>query len=320
MSGLRGEVLDWFGSGRVPPGREHEVLRAAALTPAPGDWRAFLGQLTLWLGVIALAAAVIFFFAFNWDALGRFAKFGLIEAAIVGGLIACWRLDLDSAPGKAVLLLLSLLAGALLALAGQVYQTGADTFELFAWWAVLILPWVLVGRFSPLWLVWLALLNLAGWFYFTRAWAAEPMLWTLFGLNSLALAGWEAAHRAGLLWLRDSWPPRLVAMASAGFATALALWAILDGGGRGGGGGAIALLGYAAWLGGLYFWYRQVRPDLFMLAAGLLSLIVTVAALLSDQVLDGGDAGGFLLVGLAVLGMSAGGAMWLRSVAQEQEA
>ncbi len=314
MSGLRDEVLDWFDSGRVLRGREHEVLRAAALAPTRGDWRAFLGRLTLWLGVIALAAAVIFFFAFNWDALGRFAKFGLVEAAIVAGLIACWRFDLDSAPGKAVLLLLSLLAGALLALAGQVYQTGADTFELFAWWAMLILPWVVVGRFSPLWLVWLALLNLAGWFYFSRAWAAEPMLWALFGLNSLALAGWEAAHRAGLSWLRDSWPPRLVAMASAAFATALALWAIVDGGS---GGAGVILLAYAAWLGALYYWYRHRRPDLFMLAAGLLSLIVTVAALLSDLVLDGGAAGGFLLVGLAVLGMSAGGAMWLRSVARE---
>ena len=38
--------------------------------------------------------------------------------------------------GKAVLTLLSLLVGALLALTGQIYQTGADTYELFAWWAV----------------------------------------------------------------------------------------------------------------------------------------------------------------------------------------
>ena len=40
---------------------------------------------------------------------------------------ACWRVDLDGLTGKAVLLMLSLLTGALLALTGQVYQTGADT-------------------------------------------------------------------------------------------------------------------------------------------------------------------------------------------------
>ena len=47
--------------------------------------------------------------------------------------------------GKAALLAASLFVGALLALIGQIYQTGADTFEMFAAWAALILPWVLVG-------------------------------------------------------------------------------------------------------------------------------------------------------------------------------
>ena len=45
--------------------------------------------------------------------------------------------------GKAALLAAALLTGGLLALIGQTYQTGADTFELFATWAALILPWVL---------------------------------------------------------------------------------------------------------------------------------------------------------------------------------
>src|SRR5687768_12648980 len=277
MSRFRSEVLDWFGAGRVAPGREVEALRVAGITPSAGQWRAFLGQLTLWLGTIALASAVIFFFAFNWDDLGRFAKFGLVEAAILAGLLACWRLDLDGAAGKAVLLLLSLLAGALLALTGQIYQTGADTYQLFAWWAVLILPWVLVGRFSPLWLVWLALLNLAVYLYFQIAWDEEGLIWTLFGLNALALLGWEAAHRAGVAWLRDDWPPRLAAIGSAVFATALILWAIM---GSSGGSSALAALAYLAWLASLYGWYRHRRPDLFMLAMGLLSLIVATAAFL----------------------------------------
>jgi uncharacterized membrane protein len=315
MSGLRGTVLDWFASGRIAPDRELEVLRLAGITPSPEQWRAFLGQLTLWLGTIALAAAVIFFFAFNWDDLGRFAKFGLVEAAILAGLLACWRLDLDGTAGKAVLLLLSLLTGALLALTGQIYQTGADTFQLFAWWAMLILPWVVVGRFSPLWLVWLALLNLAVFLYFQLAWELEGLLWALFGLNGLALVAWEAAHRAGFEWLRDSWPPRLVAMAGAAMATALMIWAIMDGGGS----AALAALAYLAWLAALYLWYRRRRPDLFMLAAGLLSLIVSVAAFLSKAILEAGS-GSFLLIGLVVIGMSAGGAVWLKSVAREQSA
>lgn len=316
MSGFRAEILEWLDSGRVAPDRELELLRAAGMLPTALEWRAFLDRLALWLGTVALAAAVIFFFAFNWDDLGRFAKFALVEAAILAGLLACWRADLDTITGKAVLLLLCLLTGALLALAGQVYQTGADTYELFAYWAVLILPWVLVSRFSPLWLMWLGLLNLAAWLYFQLFWDADELSWALFLLNGLALAAWEAGHRAGLAWLRDDWPPRLAALAGGTAATALIVWAIMDARWSGSTG---AFLAYAAWMAAIYFWYRRVRPDLFMLAGGLLSLIVAVVAFLSQNML-GSDSGGFLFIGLVVIGMSAGGAVWLKSAAREQRA
>jgi uncharacterized membrane protein len=307
----RGEVLDWIEAGRVAPGAERDALRAAGMIPARAEWRGFLARLALWLGTIALAAAVIFFFAFNWDDLGRFAKFGLLEAAIVAGLLALWWTGLDGTAGKALLTLLSLLVGALLALTGQVYQTGADTFELFAWWAVLILPWVVAGRFSPLWLLWLGLVNLALWFYFSLGFGGEALMWALFALNGLALAAWEAAHRAGVSWLRDDWPPRLVAVAAGSCATGLAIWSILD---RGAG-----ILPFLAWLGVVYYWYRHVRPDLFMLAGGLLGLIVVVVAFLTRHMFEAGSAS-FLFIGLVVIGLSGGGAMWLKSVAREQRA
>ena len=315
MSEFRSEVIAWLEAGRVMPGGEQAVLRAAGMQPAPAEWRAFLGQLTLWLGTVALAAAVIFFFAFNWDDLGRFAKFGLVEAAIVAGLLACWRVDLDGIAGKAVLLLLGLLTGALLALTGQIYQTGADTFELFAWWAALILPWVVVGRFTPLWLVWLGLLNLAVYFYFALSGDTPRLLWSLFGLNLVALALWEAGHRIGLVWLRDLWTPRLVMVAGGTMATGLVIWAIVDSG-PARAEAALAGLAYFAWLAVLYVWYRHVRPDLFMLAGGVLSLIVATVALLLQHMPGSGDAGTFLVIGLVVIGMSAGGAVWLRSVAR----
>jgi uncharacterized membrane protein len=315
MSRLRSEVLDWLEGGYISPGREHEALRGAGMVPARADWRTFLGQLTLWLGTVALASAVIFFFAFNWEDLGRFAKFGLVEAAILAGLLACLWVDLDGMIGKALLMLLSLLVGALLALTGQIYQTGADTFELFAYWAVLILPWVLVSRFSPLWVTWLALLNIAAFLYFQLFWDGEAMLWALFGLNSLALLAWEAAHRMGVSWLRDSWPPRLMAIASFIMATGLMITAI-----AGDIGDVAGALAHLAWLGAVYHWYRRVRPDLFMLAGGLLSLIVAVTAFLLRHLLGPSDSAGFLFIALVVIGMSGYGAIWLKSVAREQQA
>lgn len=307
MSRYRSEMLGWLEAGHVPPGLEQRALRTAGLVPDRAEWRAFLGRLSLWLGILALAAAIIFFFAFNWDSLGRFAKFGLVEAAIAAALIASWRLDLDGMAGKAVLTLLALLVGALLALTGQIYQTGADTWELFGWWAVLILPWVMVGRFAPLWLLWLALLNLAAWLYFSLWMSGETLLWILLALDSLALVAWEAGHRAGIVWLGETWPPRLAAIASGTMATGLALWAIFDGG--------LGLVGWLAWIGLAYFWYRHVRPDLFVLAGGLLSVIVTVAAFLSRFMLESG--GGYLFIGLAVISMSAGGAIWLNKLVRQ---
>jgi uncharacterized membrane protein len=306
MGRHRAEMLDWLQAGLVPPGREQSALRTAGLVPDGAEWRAFLARLSLWLGTLALAAAVIFFFAFNWDSLGRLAKLALVEAAILAALAASWRLDLDDMAGKAVLTLLALLVGALLALTGQIYQTGADTWELFAWWAVLILPWVLVGRFAPLWLLWLALLNLAVWLYFSLSASGETLLWILLALDGAALAAWEAGHRSGVSWLRETWPPRLAAIAAGAMATGLAFQSIFDGG--------PGFLGWAAWIGLTYYWYRHVRTDLFMLAGGVLSLIFTVAAFLIRFGLD--DGGGFLAVGLAVIGMSAAGAMWLNKLAR----
>ncbi len=51
------------------------------------------------------------------------------------------RLGPECTPGKAALLLATLLLGVFLALFGQTYQTGADPWQLFANWALLILPW-----------------------------------------------------------------------------------------------------------------------------------------------------------------------------------
>jgi len=304
--------MEWIGGGRVAPGREHDALRAAGLAPSRADWRLFLSQLSLWLGTAALAAAIIFFFAFNWHALGRFTKFGLVEGVLLVLLAALWRLDFDRPAGKAALVLLSLVTGALLALTGQVYQTGADAFELFAWWALLILPWVAVSRFSPHWLLWLAIANLAVYFSSDTGLFAdhETPLWIVLALDTAALAAWEAAHRAGIAWLRDDWPPRLVAIPAGFAATALSLFAILDGA------RPAAPLAHIVSIACVLVWYRRVRLDLFMLAGAILSVIVVVAGLMIRHFL-GSQAGGFLIVGLIIVAMAGGGATWLRAVARE---
>jgi uncharacterized membrane protein len=299
------------------------ALRVAGVLPGARDWRDFLDRLMLWSGAVALAAAVVFFIAHNWDNLGKYAKFGLVQLLVVAAVLGYWRLGPDTAPGKAALLVASILLGALLALFGQTYQTGADTWQLFATWAGLMLPWVLVGSFAGLWMLWVAVLNTAIVFYFLVfpgllgiIFSTERQLWTLFAFNTTALVAWELAGRR-LPWLAERWAPRLLATASGAIVTALMLFTIF--GWREASG--IAVLGYLAWLGCAYAAYRVCGRDLLVLAGGCLSLIVVVTGFLGRVLFDSrAEAGAFLFIALAVIGMGAAAGWWLKQVAKEAQA
>ncbi|MEO8753873.1 MAG: DUF2157 domain-containing protein, partial [Casimicrobiaceae bacterium] len=158
MYDARTEILRWASEGALPRERLHDALRAAGVTPSAAQWRAFLERMVTWLGVALIAAAAVYFVAANWQALGRYARFALVEGALVLALACVWWRGLDSLAGRAALFAAAMLAGVLLALVGQVYQTGADTFELFALWAAAIAVWVAAGRQPALWLLWAALI------------------------------------------------------------------------------------------------------------------------------------------------------------------
>jgi uncharacterized membrane protein len=323
MTHLRQDILEWSETGRIAPEHLRGALEAGGVLPDRARWRTFLDRLLLWLGVVMLAASVVFFLAYNWNDLGRYAKFGLAQALIVAALAVLGWQGLERLAGKAALLAAAILVGALLALIGQTYQTGADTFELFAAWAAAILPWALLGRFPALWMLWLALANLAVVLYFRAfhglfgvLFGPERQLWLLFGLNTVALVAWEGLARAGLDWLRERWAPRVVATASGGLATALVLMDIFD--------RHVAGLGWLAWIAWVaagYAAYRRWLKDVYVLAGGVLSGVIVVASLLVRWLSEVRfEAGALLLIGLVVIGMSAAGGFWLKNVANEEDA
>ena len=206
MNNARAELLAWAERGLVPADRMTEAFVAAGVTPPPAEWRAFLDRMLLWLGAAALAAAAVFFVAANWDALGRFAKFALVEAAIVAAVVVTlWR-GMDSLAGRAALFAAAMLIGVLLALVGQVYQTGADTYELFAAWALAILAWAVISRQPAVWILWLALINLAVASYYQTfggflgaIFSPPAVLGMLFAINSIALIAWETLVARGVV-------------------------------------------------------------------------------------------------------------------------
>lgn len=322
MTSNRSDILDWSDQGRIPHDRLRDALEMAGVLPGAADWRRFLDRMLLFMGVVMVAAGAIFFFAFNWQELGRYAKFALVEAPILVSLVAAWRLGVEGIAGKATLLFASLMAGALLALVGQTYQTGADTFELFAAWAAAILPWVLVARFPALWIFWLALVNTAAALYFLTfgilwgmLFAPEKLVWLLFGLNTAALVVWEGLATAGVEWLRERWSVRILATASGTLITGLAFQDIVDW--RGSSHWGVPL--WCAWIVAAYAAYRHWLKDVYVLAGGVLSVIVMTTTFLAKQMAMR-EAGAFLFLGLLVIGMSAAGGYWLKQVATEEDA
>ena len=80
---------------------------------------------------------------------------------------------------------------------------------------------------------------------------------------------------------------------------------------------SLALILYASWMILAYVVYRRKLRDMFVLAGGVLSLIVVISMFLAEWLLYSGDAGGFLLIGLVVIGLYAAGGWWLKLVANE---
>jgi uncharacterized membrane protein len=322
MASNRDDILDWSDQGRIPHDRLREAFDLAGVLPGASDWRGFLDRMLLFMGVVMVAAGAIFFFAFNWQELGRYGKFALVEVPILAALVFVWRLGVDGIAGKATLLFASLITGALLALVGQTYQTGADTFELFAVWSAAVLPWALVARFPALWIFWLALVNAGVALYFLTfgifwgmLFAPEKLLWLLFGLNTAALVAWEGLAAGGIIGLRERWSLRILATASAGLVTALAFQDVVDWRGSSHWGAPLWL----AWIVAAYAAYRHWVKDVYVLAGGVLSVIVVATAFVAKQMAMR-EAGAFLFLGLVVIGMSAAGGYWLKQVATEEDA
>ena len=319
MTDARRIILHWAEQGLITASDMPRALAVGQVLPTQERWRHFVDRVLLWMGLALIAFGLIFFLAFNWKALGRFEKFALAEAMVVAALLFVWRFGVDQSAGKAALLGASLFLGALLALIGQTYQTGADTFELFGSWAAMILPWVLVGRFPALWLLWLALVNLAIRFYFQAfpdifglLFNTERVLWILFGLNTAALAVWEVLAARGTEWLNPRWAPRILAAASGGLATTLAMMQILDAASA----SVWPVPAWLAWLAAAFAVYRHAVKDVFVLTGGVFSVIVVVATFMAKHLLHN-DPSGFLMVGLIVIALSAAGGWWLKNVAAE---
>jgi len=302
------------------PGVRPEAIRRAldlALSPpAPEAWARFLDRTLLFLGGLLATSGVLFFVASNWQELGHLARLGLVEAAVILAALGAWRLGPERLAGQVLLTVAAALVGPLLGVYGQIYQTGADAWNLFLAWSLLIVPWVLVGRNPVLWLLLLGLGNLTAWLAWDQLAGTDPwetasfQLW-MCAANSLVWLAWEAFRRRTVGVLPCSGISRVLA-ALCLFHAALPSWmALLDSRFEGPWLGPIFL---AALLVAIFRLLRPRDPDLFLPAAGLAAAISVVTVGASRVLLEDSAAeeAGVLLMGFLVLAQVAGAAAWLR--------
>jgi uncharacterized membrane protein len=310
----RSQLDAWCHAQRLSAAATRTALTLTGARPSARDWRAFATTLLHAAGLGALGAGVIFFVAANWQALGVLGRFALLQAALVLAVgIAWWRPPPASA-GTAALIVATLLTGALLALFGQSYQTGADVHELFFTWALLALPFALAGISGALWALWWSVLNvglalLCGWVgtehFFWRVLdghgAGRAALLMLPCVVNLLAAGAFLAlrstrwHTAAPVWL-------VRALAAAGFVygTAASISVVLDGMWRGGDHampehGVAVITGFAAIAAaiGIATWRR--KRDVFPMALIAASAIAVTTTWIARS-LRFNDLGAFFLI------------------------
>lgn len=167
-----------------PEGRDFAL---ETLMPAR-QWAPWIARLLLLLGSALFLSGVVFFFAFNWASMAPLWKFVIVEGGIVLGAAGAFYFSLKALEGKIAALVAGILVGVFLAVFGQIYQTGANAYSLFIPWMLLILPWVILARFSAYWFVWFAIAQVALLTYWSQGLIPGPD-YTLLTFTLCALSG-----------------------------------------------------------------------------------------------------------------------------------
>ncbi len=306
-----------------------QLTQAAAhypLHPSTADWLQHFRQLLLFGGCLLIAVALIFFIAYNWPLLHYFSKFALVMAAIVFcATVAIFSQYYARHSGDQVyrvaLFGASICTGALLALIGQTYQTGADIWQLFAAWSVLMLPFVLLSHSRASWLLWYLVFNLALWRYLSSSMffsafsvvESWPQMLVISVCNMLLLLGFQfLLPKTGVVSVR-----LLVRIAAVVLLFPLTLAAMINWWLSGSSLNILLLfVAVTASLGLLY--YRLIHDTAIVGLVAFAVLAVVTCGL--ARMLDSSDI--FLqanLLALFVIGGSATITMWLKKQLKEQQ-
>ena len=328
MSQSRRTIEQLLQQGQLPLSNIEAAATHLQVYPSVSTWRSFFDKAALIIGVVALSLALVFFIAYNWQDLGKMGKFALVEGALAMTIALYVALSFRkryTLIRQLLLLIASIITGSLLALFGQVYQTGADTWQLFAAWAVLIIPWVAIARFPALWLLWLGLINALTLLYIDTSLFASldyyyQDFWrfTLIAIvNFAALSLWlfcfenkRIKHRNAIL----HWSTYTGALLSAYNVSSLTISTVFDNNSF-----VLIFISASLWLGwcGFIYWrFKRQHVDLLILTYLCGSIIAVVMCWAIELKPSNMDAGGFLILAILLISMSSYAVTWLRKVAR----
>ncbi len=292
------------------------------------DWLLWLRLWTGTIGAIFLLAGVMFFFAHNWKGLSPLTRFGVLEVGLVLTVIGAVCFNVRATVGQWLLVAASVLTGVLIAVYGQVYQTGADAFEVFALWSALMLAWVVMAKFAPLWVFWLVIVETAMMLFAGQVLVPDRIAdWSqvFIGMGLVTfgfLALWEWLHpKERFSTFRQNWI-RFLLLAAGLFWLSAILWRwMFD-------------LGYQSdrpeWSGwaGLLFWlvaviggicfFTRLRPSVLGMSLCVLDAAVIFSLMVARVVLEDtwDEPGGWLIGAVFAIGIFGGATLVILRLAK----
>lgn len=270
--------------------------------PDTQAWRKFLQVLLISLGVGFTVSGIIFFFAYNWADLHKFAKLGMTQGLLV--ILTAFALfsKLNVGIKNVILTGASVMVGVLFAVYGQIYQTGANAYDFFLGWTIFITLWAIISNYPPLWLVYMVIIYTTFILYTQQVavfWSEMLITSILFLVNTLVLTVFLYLPVLNSKIKVPIWFTNTVALASAFVATVGIIMGIFD---KHDDFFAILLVSaIAMYAAGIVYGLKQKR--VFYITIIPFSIIVIISSLLI-RISDG--AGMFFTVGLFIIGSITG--------------
>lgn len=332
------QIAGLVKAGSLSPETCQRIFAFCGIRPSDAQWRQFLIPVLCFLGLLSLVAGSVFFIAWNWAWMPKMAKFALAELLIVAlAALVWWRWY--STLARSALLAAGLSFGALFALYGQIYQTGADSWELFRAWLCVLLPLALIARQNSLWFCSWLVANLAFQLYYTATLptsllelaVSDSVFWlpttVLHGYLALLAAcliirevlAWRAITHHPESWLASRWFSRVMAGFLLLLLTAIVAGNISDW--HGANNFTFVTGGWVVTLLAGYYLYRYRHVDLCMLTLGIASLTVVGCALIMQLFLVAYVTADLYLTGvLMIFWVAANGSIllkWQRKLAEK---